>query len=186
MLEDKRWDVYPLGFAADNPDWIVVNAYAYTGDTPVNLGTWTVSYKGEQSRLITFKADTVNISMNGYRLVKEGVVSPSVSEKEQEQLERIEKAQQKKKKAEDRAYVKDLEASYKAKIKEMDNEFKDQQKDYKLRKRIQGSTSGNEVLIKYNEIKEKQELKEQQRLEKLKQKELKRLENENSKSKKQT
>lgn len=185
-LEDKRWDVYPLGFAADNPDWVVVNAYAYTGDTPVNLGTWTVSYKGEQSRLITFKPETINISMNGYKLVKQGVVAPSVTEREQEQLKRIEEANAKKKKQEDKAYVKDLEASYKAKIKEMDKEFKEQQKDYKLRKRIQGSTSGNEVLIKYNEIKEKQELKEQQKLEKLKQKELKRLEKEKAKEAQKT
>ena len=184
-LEDKRWDIYPLGFAADNPDWVVVNAYAYTGDTPVNLGTWTVNYKGEQSRLITFKTDTVNISMNGYKLVKEGVVSPAITEKEEEQLKRIEKANNKKKKEEDKAYVKDLEASYKAKIKEMDKEFKEQQADYKLRKRIQGSTSGDEILIKYNEIKEQQAQKEQERLEKLKQKELKRLEKEQLKQQNQ-
>ena len=181
-LEDKRWDVYPLGFAADNPDWVIVNAFAYTGEIPVNLGTWTVNYKGEQSRLLTFKTDAVNISMNGYKLVKEGVVQPNITEREEKQLKHIEKLQKKKKKEEDKIYVKDLEASYKAKVKEMDKEFKEQQKDYKLRKRIQGSTSGNEVLIKYNEIKEKQELKEQQRLEKLKQKELKRLEREKTKN----
>ena len=74
--------------------------------------------------------------------------------------------------------MKDLEASYKAKIKEMEEEFKIQQKDYKLRKRIQGSTSDNDVLIKYNKIKEEQAQKEQQKLEKLKQKELKRIEKE--------
>ena len=44
-LDDKRWDVYPLGFAADNSDWVIVNAVAYTGGTPVNLGTWKVSSK---------------------------------------------------------------------------------------------------------------------------------------------
>ena len=182
-LEDKRWDVYPLGFAADNPDWVIVNAFAYTGDKPVNLGTWAVNYKGEQSRLVTFKSETVNISMNGYKIIKQGVVPPSITEKEEEQLKRIEKSNAKKKKEAEKAYKKDLEASYEAKIKEMDKEFKEQQKDYKLRKQIQGSTSGNEILIKYNEIKEKQELKEQQKLEKLKQKELKQLEKENAKSK---
>ncbi len=177
-LEDKRWDVYPLGFAASDPDWVVVNAYAYTGGTPVNLGTWTVNYKGEQSRLLTFKQETVEISMNGYRLIKDGVIAPTITEMEQEQLKRIEKAKKKKQKEEDKAYVKDLEASYKAKIKEMEEEFKIQQKDYKLRKRIQGSTSDNDVLIKYNKIKEEQAQKEQQKLEKLKQKELKRIEKE--------
>ncbi len=179
-LEDKRWDVYPLGFSADESDRIMLNAYAFTGDKPVNLGTWSVNYKGEQTRLVTFKPESVSISMNGYKLVKSGVVAPSITEREKEQLKRIEKENIKQKKKEDKEYVKNLEASYKAKIKEMDKEFAEQQKDYKLRKRIQGSTSGDEILIKYNEIKAKQEEKEKQRLEKLRQKELRRLNNKNS------
>ena len=179
-LEDKRWDVYPLGFSADESDRIMLNAYAFTGDKPVNLGTWSVNYKGEQTRLVTFKPESVSISMNGYKLVKSGVVAPSITEREKEQLKRIETENIKQKKKEDKEYVKNLEASYKAKIKEMDKEFAEQQKDYKLRKRIQGSTSGDEILIKYNEIKAKQEEKEKQRLEKLRQKELRRLNNKNS------
>lgn len=175
-LDDKRWDIYPLGFSADNPDWVVVNAVAYTGNTPVNLGTWAVNSKGEQSRLITFTNFEVQISMNGYKLVKDGVVSPSITEKEEEQLKRIEKEKVKQKKKEDKAEVKALEQSYKAKIKEMNAEFKETQKDYNLRHRIQGSTSGDEILIKYKEIKAEQELKKQQQLEKQKAKELKRLE----------
>lgn len=175
-LDDKRWDIYPLGFSADNPDWVVVNAVAYTGNTPVNLGTWAVNSKGEQSRLITFTNFEVQISMNGYKLVKDGVVSPSITEKEEQQLKRIEKEKVKQKKKEDKAEVKALEQSYKAKIKEMNAEFKETQKDYNLRHRIQGSTSGDEILIKYKEIKAEQELKKQQQLEKQKAKELKRLE----------
>lgn len=175
-LDDKRWDIYPLGFSADNPDWVVVNAVAYTGSVPVNLGTWAVNSKGEQSRLITFTNSEVQISMNGYKLVKDGVVSPSMTEKEEEQLKRIEKEKVKQKKKEDKAEVKALEQSYKAKIKEMNAEFKEAQKDYNLRRRIQGSTSGDEILIKYKEIKAEQEAKKQKQLEKQKANELKRLE----------
>lgn len=175
-LDDKRWDIYPLGFSADNPDWVVVNAVAYTGSVPVNLGTWAVNSKGEQSRLITFTNSEVQISMNGYKLVKDGVISPSITEKEEEQLKRIEKEKVKQKKKEDKAEVKALEQSYKAKIKEMNAEFKEAQKDYNLRHKIEGSTSGDEILIKYKEIKAEQELKKQQQLEKQKAKELKRLE----------
>lgn len=184
-LEDKRWDIYPLGFAADNPDWVIVNAVAYTGSTPVNLGTWTVSSKGEQSRLVTFTNSEVQISMNGYKLVKDGVVSPSITEKEGKQLKRIEKEKAKQKKKEDKAEVKALEQSYKAKIKEMNAEFKEAQKDYNLRRRIQGSTSGDEILIKYKEVKAEQEAKKQQQLEKQKAKELKRLEKQRKKEEKQ-
>ena len=175
-LDDKRWDIHPLGFSADNPDWVVVIAVAYTGSVPVNLGTWAVNSKGEQSRLITFTNSEVQISMNGYKLVKDGVVSPSMTEKEEEQLKRIEKEKVKQKKKEDKAEVKALEQSYKAKIKEMNAEFKEAQKDYNLRHKIEGSTSGDEILIKYKEIKAEQELKKQQQLEKQKAKELKRLE----------
>ena len=183
-LDDKRWDVYPLGFAADNSDWVIVNAVAYTGGTPVNLGTWKVSSKGEQSRLITFTNSEVQVSMNGYKLVKDGIVPSAITEKEQKELEKIEKAKVKQKKKEDKEEVKALEKSYKAKIKEMDAEFKESQKDYNLRRKIQGSTSGDEVLIKYKEIKAEQEAKKQQQLEKQREKELKQLERQKQKEEK--
>lgn len=183
-LDDKRWDVYPLGFAADNSDWVIVNAVAYTGSTPVNLGTWKVSSKGEQSRLITFTNSEVQVSMNGYKLVKDGIVPSAITEKEQKELEKIEKAKVKQKKKEDKEEVKALEKSYKAKIKEMDAEFKESQKDYDLRRKIQGSTSSDEVLIKYKEIKAEQEAKKQQQLEKQREKELKALEKQKQKEEK--
>ena len=184
-LEDKRWDIYPIGFDLNNPDWIIVNASAFTGDTPVNLGTWTVSYKGEQSRLVTFKNSEVQVSMNGYKLIQDGVVSPMVTEKEEKQLKRIEKEQAKIKKKEEKAEDKALEDAYKAKIKEMEAEFKEMQDDYNLRQRINGSTSGNEAVQKYNEIKAQQEEARQKALEKQKAKELRELEKQRLKEERQ-
>ena len=152
-LNDKRWDIYPLGFSSSNPDWVVVNAVAYTGNTPVNLGVWIVTAHGERPRLMTMdNSSTVQIGMNGYKLVKDGVVAPSITEKEEQQLKRIEKASEKQKKAEDKAELKALKNSYKAKIKEMNAEFKESQKDYALREKIQSSTSGNEAIEKYKEL----------------------------------
>lgn len=66
----------------------------------------------------------------------------------------------------------------------MDAEFKESQKDYDLRRKIQGSTSSDEVLIKYKEIKAEQEAKKQQQLEKQKEKELKALEKQKQKEEK--
>ena len=183
-LDDKRWDVYPLGFVANEPDWVIVNAVAYTGNTPVNLGTWKVSSKGEQSRLITFTNSEVQVSMNGYKLVKDGIVPSAITEKEQKELKKIEKAKVKQSKKEDKKEVKALEKSYKAKIKEMNAEFKESQKDYDLRRKIQGSTSGDDVLIKYKEIKAEQEAQKQQQLEKQKEKELKAIEKQKQKEEK--
>ncbi len=180
-LDDKRWDVYPLGFDANNPDWIIVNALAYTGETPVNLGIWKVNSKGEQSRLVTFKNSDVQVLMNGYKLEKDGVVPPTITENEEKQLKRIEKEQAKNKKKQEKADDKELEKAYKMKIKQMNSEFREQQKDYNLRQRINGSTSGNEAVEKYKEIKAKQEAKEQIKLEKQKQRELKKLEKQQQK-----
>lgn len=180
-LDDKRWDVYPLGFDAENPDWVVVNAVAYTGNTPINLGIWKVTYTGEQSRLVTFDNSAVNVSMNGYKLVKAGVEPPSVSEKEAEHLKKVEKEQAKNKEKQDKQELKELEKAYKTKIKEMDAEFKESQKDYNMRQRINSSTTGNEGVEKYKEIKEQQEAKRQQLLEKQKEKELKLLEKQRAK-----
>lgn len=183
-LDDKRWDVFPLGFDAENPDWVVVNAVAYTGETPINLGVWKVTYTGEQSRLVSFDNSAINISMNGYKLIKSGVEPPSVSEKEAEYLKKVEKEQAKQKKKDEKAELKELKKAYKTKIKEMDAEFKESQKDYNMRQKIDSSTSGNEGLEKYKEIKEQKEAKRLQELQKQKEKALKEIEKEKLKEEK--
>lgn len=175
-LDDKRWDIYPLGFSEENPDWVVVNALAYTGSTPVNLGTWAINSKGERPRLVSTGNSKPNISINGYKLIKEGVMPPLITEYEQKHLKRIEKETAKQKKAAEKAELKELEKSYKAKLKEMNAEFKEQQKDYNLRQRINSSTSENDAVEKYKQIKAEQEAKKQKKLEKLREKELKLLE----------
>ena len=175
-LGDKRWDIYPLGFSQENPDWIVVNAYAYTGEVPVNLGTWTINSLGETPRIISTGDADVNISMNGYKLVKDGVEPPMITKKEEKQLKHVEKAVAKQKKAEDKAEVKELTKSYKAKIKEINTEFKESQADYKLRQKIEGSTEGTDIVERYNEIKKQNAIKKQQQLEKQKAREQKRIE----------
>ena len=183
-LEDKRWDIYPLGFDLNNPDRVIVNAYAYTGEKPVNLGTWSIDYQGQQSRLITFNQSEVQVSMNGLKIVQDGVVPKSVSEREEKQMKRVEKDAEKQKKLEEKKELKTLEQSYKSKIKEIDANYKEKQKDYKLKQKIEGSTSLNEVEPKYLEAKTKLEEKEQKALEKKKEKELKKLERQNRKNSK--
>lgn len=183
-LDDKRWDVYPLGFDAENPDWVIVNAVAYTGDTPVNLGVWRVTYTGEQSRLVSFNNSAVNVSMNGFKLVKSGVEPPAIMEKEENFLKKVEKDKVKQQKKEDKAEVKELKKSYKAKIKEMDAEYRESQQDYNLRQRINSSTSGNEGVEKYKQIRAEQESKKEADLWAQKVKELKQLQKQRAKEEK--
>ena len=171
-LNDKRWDVYPLGFSQKDENLIIVNALAYTGDVPVRLGVWSVSVKGENPKLVSLGNPTISISMNGFKLIKDGVVAKTISEQEEKQLEKVEKAHEKQKKKDDKAELKEMKKAYKARIKEMDAEFKESQKDYNLRKRINATTSENDALEKYRQLKEEQAIKKQQQLERQKEKEL--------------
>ena len=60
--------------------------------------------------------------------------------------------------------MKDWKPHIRLKSRKWKKNLKFQQKDYKLRKRIQGSTSDNDVLIKYNKIKEEQVQKDNRNL----------------------
>ncbi len=175
-LRDKRWDIYPLGFSIDNLNIVVVNAFAYTGGRPINLGTWAIDTKGENVQRLSLINSNIQIAMNGYKLIKDGVVSPTVTEREEKFLKKIDKSNIKKKKAEEKTELKELKKSYEAKIKEMNAEFKESQKDYNIRKKINSSTTENDGIEKYKQIKAEQELKKQLQLEKQQAKELKLLE----------
>jgi len=178
-LNDKRWDITPLGFSGD--DTVVVKAVAYTGDVPIDLGIWTISAHGEKPQKVS---SSPQISMNGYKLVKDGVVAKDVTEREQKLLKKIDKDNANQAKKKDKAEINELKKSYHAKIKQMNQEYKESQKDYNLRKKINGTTEGNDAIDKYKAIKEQQAIKRQEQLEKRKQKELERLEKQKEKIKK--
>lgn len=178
-LNDKRWDITPLGFSG--ADTIIVKAVAYTGEIPIDLGIWSISSHGESPKK---QSSVPQISMNGYKLVKNGVVAKNVVEKEQKLLEKTDKEKAKLKKKEDKNEIKELTKAYKTKIKQMDHEYEESQKDYNLRQKINGSTEGTDAMEKYKEIKEQQAIKRLEQLEKQKQKELERLEKQKEKIRK--
>lgn len=64
-LRDYRWDIYPLGWDALNPERIIVQAYAATGEKPKFLGTWSVDYKGDRAMLVSLTDTNFQISQNG-------------------------------------------------------------------------------------------------------------------------
>ena len=183
LTKDKRWDITPLGFEPENNN-VIVTAVAYTGDVPVNLGVWSISAHGENPKLLSLHNEIPSVGMNGYKLIQDGVVEPFITKNEEKLIRRIEKDKQKQEKREDKAELKEMKQGYKAKIKEMDADFKESQKDYALRQKINSTTSENEAFAKYQEIKEQQAIKRQQKLEKLKAKELKALEKQRLKEEK--
>ena len=175
-LDYTRWDIYPLGFLKNEPDRIAAYAYAYTGGKPVFLGIWSVDCHGEQSRLYSFDLDTIELSVNGFKLVQDGVVKPVILEKEEKALKETEKMQAKAAKEKEKADFKQMETEYKEKIKQMEAEFKEQSKDYTKQQNIGGTTSFNEAPDKFREVKINELTKEIEKGQKELEKELKYIE----------
>lgn len=67
-LNACRWDIFPVGWDALNPERIIVLAYAYTGERPKFLGTWSVDAKGDRSMLMSLTSANFQISQNGTAL----------------------------------------------------------------------------------------------------------------------
>lgn len=162
-IEDYRWDIYPLGFDIEAPDRVVTAGYAYTGGAPIFLGYWSIDSHGEQTRLISFSNDDFKISMNGFKIVQDGVVPPDIVNIEEKAEKKYEKSEAKRKKAVDRAEVKQMNTEYKETIKEMNASFKEEQKDYRMQDKIKGSTTQNDTVQKYDELKAVQEQKAAER-----------------------
>ena len=89
-FDEKRWDIYPMGFDANDESRVIVCAYAYTGDVPKFLGTWSIDVAGENSRLEDLTGKDIPVSIVGYRLEEEADVIP-VSEVEFEAKQAKEK-----------------------------------------------------------------------------------------------
>ena len=162
-LTDKRWDLYPLGFSKGNPDRILATAYAYTGDTPIFLGVWTIDSKGEQSRLISLQNGSIEVASNGFKIVKDGVVKNTLVKTQEKAERKYVKDEAKREKAKDKAAVKQMKQEMKEKLKAVDEQYKREKEDYKLRNSLEGSTIYNENAEKYNELQE--QLNEKRQLE---------------------
>lgn len=144
-LDEVLWDIFPLGFDINEPDRILVNAYAYTGNSPLALGIWSIDCKGEQSRLVTLENTDVAVSMNGFKIVQDGVVPLSLVEQEEKLQKKSDKAVAKAKKKADKEKDKELEKAYKEKIKEIDQEYKNEVKEYDRQQKIKGTTEFNDI-----------------------------------------
>ncbi len=67
-LNASRWDIFPVGWDALNPERIIVFGYAYTGGRPKFLGTWSIDAKGDRSMLMSLTSANFQISQNGIAL----------------------------------------------------------------------------------------------------------------------
>ena len=67
-LSEKRWDIYPVGWDVLNNDRIIVFAYAFTGDNPKFLGSWSIDYQGNRAMLLSLNNTNFQVTQNGIAL----------------------------------------------------------------------------------------------------------------------
>lgn len=143
ILNEKRWDIYPLGFDANNPERIVVSSYGYTGGKPNFLGTWSIDCQGERSLLISLFKENVPISINGYKLVKEGYVDPVTVYNNEKQKDKLTKKKRKEEKKAKKQEAKEKKQVLNKKLKEMKQEEKTVLKEYRKKQNSSFPTGSN-------------------------------------------
>ena len=146
-FDEKRWDIYPMGFDANDDNRIIVCAYAYTGEVPKFLGTWSIDVNGENSKLEALDGYSFPVSVIGYRLVEDSVKDITEVEFEAKQAKKLEKAEDKK--------VKEAE-KYEKKVRKLEHQRKLQQMDMETLYKIQQRKQDLKQLQKNNSKKPKE------------------------------
>lgn len=143
-LTENRWDIYPMGFDYNNDDRIIVCAYAYTGNTPKFLGTWSIDTEGENSKLEDLDGNYIPVSTVGYRLAEDFVVDSSETEFEAKRAkEKEDKIKKESIKAEKQLKeIKQLEYERKINQMNMDTLFKIRQRKEAVKNYASDSKDG--------------------------------------------
>ena len=144
-FDENRWDIYPMGFDANDDNRIILCAYAYTGEVPKFLGTWSIDVYGESSKLEDLEGNSIPVSVVGYRLAEDSVREPSEVEFEAKLAEKKEKEEQDEKE--------DLE-KFDKKIKKLEYQRKIHQMDMETYMQIQGRKKYLKELKKKSNFKE--------------------------------
>lgn len=140
ILDDKRWDINPLGFDANDSGRIIVSAYGYTGRAPKFLGNWSIDCNGEQTQLVSLFNANANVSINGLKLVQDDVQSPSIVLAEEKKQDKATKKTRKQAKKAMKKASKEKKKAYKKKIKEIKQETSKTIQEYNRQQNISGPT----------------------------------------------
>lgn len=130
-FDDKRWDIYPLGFDKNDNSKILVSGYAYTGGVPSFLGTWSVDINGERCELVDLGGTNHPVSIVGYKLIQDSYIPREQVEWEANRQAKIEKNRGKKAKKAFKQMKKERKHEYKMKLKALKAKYKLRVKEYK-------------------------------------------------------
>ncbi|MEI8128227.1 MAG: hypothetical protein WCG95_01290 [bacterium] len=142
-LDERRWDIYPLGFDVNSPERIIVSAYGYTGKTPTFLGNWSIDCNGERTLLVSLFESATPVSLNGFKLVKDGVVDPAKLYVDEKMQDKIAKQERKSEKKVNQQVLKTKKKDLHNKLKEMTKEETGVVKQYEKKQGVQSQTSAN-------------------------------------------
>lgn len=163
-LNNYRWDIFPLGFDVEEPDRIIAAAYAYTGEIPVFLGNWSIDSLGERAKLVSLKPNSVQVSMNGFKMVQSGVVPKMITDIEQKQLEHEARVDKDAQRSAEKEELKQLKKEYKDEIKALEKQHKQNVKDInELKEKVTGTTTENDAVQLKEDWTEIQELRQELR-----------------------
>ena len=110
-----------MGFDANNDDRIIVCAYAYTGDVPKFLGTWSIDVYGENSKLEALDGSAIPVAVVGYRLEEDSeVIHSSETEFDVKREKDLNKQKEKDAKKVENFEKKVRKLEYKRKLEQMD------------------------------------------------------------------
>lgn len=152
-LNDYRWDIFPLGFLKSQPDRVAVQAIAYTGETPVFLGTWSIDTKGNQSRVVTFQKNVEPlISANGYKVVQDGVEEYDVIEREEKNQEKESKILKKQNEQYKKDRLKQINYEYKYAVKHLEKDYRMEYRDYRKLRSISGMKDSEKLKEAYRKF----------------------------------
>jgi len=140
ILDEKRWDITPLGFDENNPDRIIVSAYGYTGKTPQFLGNWSIDVNGEQSQLLSLFDAKATVSINGLKLAQVGVVEPAILLEEEKKQDKYLKETRKRDKKLLKKSEKIRKQALAHKLKEMKKEENETLHEYNKYQNTSGPT----------------------------------------------
>ena len=140
VLDEKRWDIYPLGFDINDPNRIVVEAYGFTGRKTNFLGCWSIDCSGERSMLVSLFDTDAKISVNGYKLVQDGIVNPKEVYSDYKKDKKLAKKMKKDKKKAKKHDKKVKKHALKKKLKEMKKEEASVLRNYNKKQKISAPT----------------------------------------------
>ena len=110
-----------MGFDANNDNRIIVCAYAYTGNNPKFLGTWSIDVNNSSAKLESISGSNMPIAVVGYRLSEQHEVRPiSELEFDAKQAKSNEKLKEKQEKADKKLEKNARRFEYQRKMNQMD------------------------------------------------------------------